>query len=143
MPVAGAYSSAFLHMPGHVPFLGTPGRRELAALRLSVGVPLTRPSLLLCDLHDTGTVNRFPSQRVYQETTDEINRNTAVFTEAETHRIRNLMCQQKNSSFWVSSVERQMWDPGSCFFFCFCYYVTVFHPHKDMIKLGNWTERPS
>lgn len=94
--MAGARSSALVHMPGHAPFLGTPDRRELAAMRLSVGVPLTHPSLLLSDLRDTGTVNRFPTQRVYQETTDEINRNTAVFTGAETHKSGNPMCQQNN-----------------------------------------------
>lgn len=85
-------------------------------MRLCVGVPLTRPSLLLSDLLDKGTVSRFPTQRVYQETADEINRNTAVLTRAETHRIGNPMCQWKdrggNQTALSISVSPIKWLPS-------------------------------
>lgn len=46
-------------------------------LCLPVGCAVTSPSLVYV-LHDTETVSKFPTERVYQETPNEINRNRAA-----------------------------------------------------------------
>lgn len=61
---------------------------------------------------DTGTVHRFPTQRVYQETTHEINRNTAVFTEAETQNWKPEGHRCVNRITWLFLISGET-DMGS------------------------------